>query len=74
MNRTLAVFGILGAIVLTFVAGMSLGGYLGWEAHADTRASKSCDCRPCPCQRGDGRRQTGQPTGDVAPEEKGGDL
>lgn len=61
---------VLGAVGVLLLAGVFVAGY---EAgRSDQPAVKSCECRPCPCSRGDGRR-TGQPTGDVVPDEKGGD-
>ena len=66
---------VVAAAVL--VCTLGLGIWLGWGANELTyhraKDAKSCDCRPCPCPRGDGRR-TGQPTGDVAADEKGGGL
>ena len=64
------------ATILVGVLG--LGIYIGWGAneltYLRTQNVKSCDCRPCPCSQGRRTGTTGQPTGDTAPDEKGGDL
>ena len=68
------------AVLAAFAAVALLGSgiWIGWGARGladDERPHvKSCDCRPCPCSQGRRTGTTGQPTGDTAPDEKGGDL